>query len=334
AGNTTRDAYLAKGELTRIVPGESGTDVIKIDFSPKKAIEGHPEDNLALQADDQIFIREIPKYNSSLEKKVYFEGEFRFPGEYSFSEGEKISSVIERAGGFTREAYPYGAVFTRESAKEIWEARKREYIDKLEEDIFTVSAFSAESAMEADEAKVALQILNAKKELLEKLKLAEPTGRMVIDISDVILMPSGKNDLELRPGDRLVVGKRPDSVLVLGEVYNPNTIIHTSGGDVGYYLNLVGGMTDNADKKQIYIVRADGTVLSKKQSKLGLFSWDSTNHRWGFGSFKSIELEPGDTIIVPKKVMKFRWMKFFKDTTSIIYQVAVAAGVLDDILND
>lgn len=334
AGNTTREAYLEQGELTRVIPGSSGADIIKINFSPQKAIAGNPENNLRLQADDQIYIREIPKYNAALEKKVYLEGEFRFPGEYSFSEGEKISSVIERAGGLTDEAYSYGAVFTRESAKEIWDARKQEYINKLEQDIFTVSAFSAESALSANQATIAMQVLNAKKEMLEKYRLAEPTGRMVIDIEDVMLIPSGKNDLELRPGDRLVIGRRPDSVLVIGEVYNPNAIIFTPKGDVGYYLNLVGGMTDNADKKQIYIVRADGTVVSKKQSKLGIFSWDSSNHRWGFGSFKSIELNPGDTIIVPKKIIKLSWLKLLKDTTGVIYEIAVSAGVLHEIFKD
>ncbi len=101
AGNTTKDAYLEKGELTRVLSGESGADIVKIDFSPKRAVEGSPEDNITLQEDDKIFIREIPKYKTSLEKKVYLEGEFKFPGEYSFKEGETISSVIERAGGLT-----------------------------------------------------------------------------------------------------------------------------------------------------------------------------------------------------------------------------------------
>ncbi|MGD9159297.1 MAG: SLBB domain-containing protein [Desulfobacteraceae bacterium] len=334
AGNTTRNAYLTKGELSRIVRSESGTDIIKINFSPEKAIKGNPEDNLVLQVDDQIHIREIPRYNASLERKVYLDGEFKFPGEYPFSEGERISSVIERAGGFTEEAYPYGAVFTRESNKEIWAARKQEYIDKLEQDILAISAFSAETALDASQASIALQTLNAKKELLEKIRQAEPTGRMLIDIKDIMLMPSGKNDLELRPGDRLVVGRRPDSVLVIGEVYNPNAIIHTPGDDVGYYLNMVGGMTSNADKRQMYIVRADGTVVSKKQTKFKIFSWDSSKRRWGFGSFKSTELNPGDTIIVPKKVVKLSWLRIVKDTTSVLYQLAVSIGVLDDILND
>ncbi len=334
SGNTTKDAYLEKGEITRVLSGDSGADVVTIDFSPKRAIEGYPEDNITLQEDDKVFIREIPRYKTSLEKKVYLEGEFRFPGEYSFKDGETISSVIGRAGGLTEEAYPYGAVFTRESVKEIQSERKREYIERLEQDIFTISAYSADTSLDASQATVALQTLNAKKEMLEKLKQAEPTGRMIINISEAILMPSGDNDLELRPGDRLVVGKRPDSVFVIGEVYNPNAIIHRAGGDVGDYLNLVGGITGNADKKQLYIVRADGTVISKKQEKFGLFNWDSSSHRWGFGSFKSIEMEPGDTIIVPKKVMQFSWLKYFKDTTSVIYQLAVSAGVLHDILKE
>ena len=334
AGNTTRNAYMEKGELTRVVSGNSGTDIIKINFSPKKAMEGNPEDNIILKADDQIFIREIPKYNASLERKVYLVGQFRFPGEYSFSEGEKISSVIARAGGLTEEAYPYGAVFTRESVKEIQMERKREYIDKLEEDIFTLSSFSAEASLDASQAGIALQALNAKKEMLEKLKTAEPTGRMVIDISDVVLTGAGDNDLELRPGDRLVVGRRPDSVFVIGEVYNPNAIIFASGEDVGYYLNLVGGMTENADNKQIYIVRADGTVVSKKQSRFGLFNWNSSKQRWGFGTFRSVELNPGDTIIVPKKIMKVSWLRFLKDTTSVFYEIAVSAGVLHEIFTN
>ena len=211
--------------------------------------------------------------------------------------------------------------------------RKQEYIDKLERDVYTISAFAADTSLEPSQAGIALQTLNAKKEMIEKLKQAEPTGRMVINVSDLLLMPAGINDLELRPGDRLVVGRRPDSVLVIGEVYNPNAIIYNSKGDVSYYLNLVGGMTDNADKGQMYIVRADGTVVSKKQSKFGLISWDSSKHRWGFGSFNSIELNPGDTIIVPEKIVKFGWLKLLRDTTSIMYQIAVSAGVLNTIFN-
>lgn len=334
AGNPIESAYLEKGELTRLVPGSSGMDLVKISFSPEKAMAGNPGDNLILQKNDLVHLREIPKYVTSLDKKVFMEGEFNFPGEYSFSEGERLSSVIKRAGGLTNEAYPYGAIFLRESVKSIQSERKTEYINRLEQDILTISAFSAETALDASQATIALQSLNAKKEMLEKLRAAEPTGRMVLDISEIILMPSGDNDIELRPGDKLIVSKRPDSVFILGEVFNPNAMVYKKDRDVGYYLNLVGGMTDNADKKQIYIVKADGTVISKEQGKFGLFNWDSENHRWGFGSFNSIKLLPGDTIIVPKKVLKFSWLKYFKDTTNVLYQIAVSAGVLYEVIKD
>jgi len=328
AGNPTESAYLENGELTRLVPSSSGTDIVKISFSPQKAIAGNPEDNLILHSNDQVHIREIPRYADALEKKVFLEGELNFPGEYSFADGERLSSVIERAGSFTNEAYLYGAVFLRESVKRIQTERKNEYIDRLEQDIFTLGAFAADTAVDSSRANISLQALSGKKEMLEKLRMAESTGRMALDISDIMLMPSGDNDIELRPGDRLIIGKRPDSVFIIGEVYNPNAMVYTKYKDVGYYLNLVGGMTDNADKKQIYIVRADGTVVSKKQSKLGLFNWNSEKHRWGFGSFKSLNLLPGDTVIVPKKVAKASWLTLFKDTTSVIYEIAVSAGVL------
>lgn len=334
AGNPTQSAFMERGELTRLVPGDSGMNSVIINFSPQKAIEGNPEDNLVLRKNDQVFIREIPHYASSLDKKITLEGEFKFPGEYSFAEGERLSSVIERAGGFTAEAYPYGAVFLRESVKDIEVERKGEYINRLEQDILTVGALTADTALDSSQASIALQALSAKKELLENLREYEPPGRMVIDVADSVLLPSGDNDLELRPGDRLIIGKRPDSVFIIGEVFNPNAMLYTKGKDVGYYLNLVGGMTDNADKKQVYIVKADGTVVSKKQGKMGLFTWDSSNHRWAFGSFDSMELLPGDTVIVPKKLVKMSWLKLLKDTTSVMYQIAVSGGVLFELFDD
>lgn len=334
AGNLTKSASMEKGDLTRLVSSSNGTDIIKMGFVPKKAISGNAADNLVLQEDDQVFIREIPKYNNALDRKVTLQGEFMFPGEYTFAEGERLSSVIERAGGLTKEAYPFGAVFLRESVKEIQKERLSEYVSKLERDILSISALSAESALDSGQASILMQTLNAKKELIQKLRSAEPTGRMIINISEILLMSSTDANIELRPGDRLIIGKRPDTVHVMGEVYNPNALLAEEGMDVEHYLSLVGGPTENADKKQIYIVKADGTVVSKRQEKFGLFNWDSTKQRWAFGSFDSIELIPGDTIIVPERLIKLSWLKLFRDTTNVLYQIAVSAGVLVEIFKD
>lgn len=328
ASNLKNSAYLEKANVTRIVQNEAGTDTIKLYFSPEQAMKGVPEDNLVLKDDDQVYIREIPKYRQTLERKAFLEGEFVFPGEYSFSEGERLMSVIERAGGLTEEGYPFGAVFLRESVKQIQRERQLEYISKLEQDILTISALAAETTLDSGQASILQQTLGAKKELLNKLKEAEPTGRMVINLSEVLLMPSADANVELRPGDRLIVGKRPDSVNVMGEVYNPTALLVEKGKTVGHYLSLVGGPTDNADKGQIYIVKADGSVISKEQSRWGLFDWNEDDHRWNVGSFRKISLDPGDTIIVPKKVVKFAWMRLTKDIFQVMYQIAVTAGVL------
>ena len=92
-------------------------------------------------------------------------------------------------------------------------------------------------------------------------------------------------------------------------------------------LNL--NFKDNADKKQIYLVKANGSVISKSQEGFfGMASWDSDNYRWAWGGFESIKLDPGDTIIVPKKIEKYPWLRVTKDITQILYQIAVAAGVI------
>ena len=329
AGNFDNSAYQEKADLSRAIPGETGTDIMKVTFSPRKAMEGNPEENLVLQQDDQIFIREIAQYSQALERKVKLEGEFLFPGEYAFSEGERLISVVERAGGLTDEAYPFGAVFLRSSVKEVQRERLKEYVSKLEQDIYAMSALSAETITDKEQAAALAQSLASKRELLEKLRTAEPTGRMVIDLREVLVLPSSQYNFELRPEDRLIVKKRPDSVNVLGEVYNPTALFAEKGKNVGYYLNLVGGPTENAEDDEIYIVKANGSVISKSQEGFfGLVSWDSAKNRWTLGGFDSIKLDPGDTVIVPRRVEKFPWLRVVKDITQIVFQIAVAAGVI------
>jgi protein involved in polysaccharide export with SLBB domain len=326
AGNLTSKAYIAKGSLTRIVAGESMTETYQIPFSPQKAVTGLPSDNIPLQPDDTVYIRRIPKYHEALERKVHLEGEFLFPGEYSFSESERLSSVIERAGGLTEDAFPYAARFMRESAKEVQRELLKDYISRLEEDILTAGAQAAETALGEEEAAIFRETMMAKKQLLEKLKTAQPTGRMVINLEKILVMPGSEKDIKLNQGDRLIVGKKPDFMNILGEVYNPTAIFVEAGKDVGYYLDKVGGATDDADKGKTYLVKADGTVVSKTQGSF--VTWDQKSNRWVMGSFDSTIIEPGDSIIVPKEVVKYPYMRLAKDITQIMFQIAVVAGVL------
>jgi protein involved in polysaccharide export with SLBB domain len=330
AGNLTDKAFVESATLRRVVArGEKGTETLNLTFSPQAAMAGNAQQNLVLQKDDSVYIREIPQYGQALERKVNLEGEFCFPGEYAFSEGEHLYAVIQRAGGLTPEAYPFGAVFERESVKKVQDERLRQYVDKLEEDILTLSAQAASGAYDKDQAVVIQESLSSKRQLLEKLKRSKSTGRMVINLVEVLALPGSPYNFELRAGDRLIVAKRPDNVNVLGEVYNPTALLYEKGKSVGDYLAKVGGPTENAEKGEIYVVRANGTVISKSQSGgyYGFATWDTENWRWTVGGFDSTVLDPGDTIIVPKKVEVFAWAKV-KDITQVLYQIAVSAGVL------
>jgi protein involved in polysaccharide export with SLBB domain len=329
ADNLLPSAFMEHASLSRVTVGGNQTDVVTIDFSPGKALAGDTTQDLALRPDDSIYIREIPRYNEALERKVTLEGEFKFPGEYTFTEGERISSVIARAGGLTAAAYPFGAVYMREEIRSLQKERIKEYVNQLEEDVLVLTSQSAETSLEQTEADIVLKSLAAKKQLLEKMRNSRPTGRMVVDLEKVLSNPGSDQDFKLQPGDRLVVNKRPDYVNVLGEVYNPTALLVEPDRRVDYYLNQVGGATDTADKDQIYLVKANGTVISKSQEGFwGMANWDAENHRWALGSFENTRVNAGDTIIVPKKVEKYPWLRVVKSVTEIMYHIAVAAGVI------
>ena len=329
ADNLLPGAYTEKASLSRMSLVQDRTDVVTIDFSPAKAIAGDPADDIELKPFDSVYIREIPRYSEVLDRKITLEGEFKFPGEYTFSEGERLSSVIARAGGFTEEAYPFGAVYLREDVKVIQQKRIQEYVSGLEEEVLALTSQAAETSLEKDEADIILKTLTAKKQLLEKMKKSQPSGRMVVNLAKVVSDSGSDQDPKVQPGDRLIVKKRPDYVNVLGEVYNPTALLVAGERRVGYYLNLVGGSNDNADEDQIYLVKANGTVISKRQEGFwGMASWDGENHRWTLGGFENVKVDPGDSIIVPKKVEKYPWLRVVKTVTEIMYQIAVAAGVL------
>jgi ribosomal protein L24E len=113
----------------------------------------------------------------------------------------------------------------------------------------------------------------------------------------------------------------------LGEVYNPTTFLYERGKKANFYLSRAGGPTANAEKGEMYIIRADGSVLSKSQSGSS-YSWDPETNRWTTGSFSSAEVYPGDSVLVPRKLVKIHWVKEAKDITQILFQMAVVVGVL------
>jgi protein involved in polysaccharide export with SLBB domain len=325
-GNLKRNAYLPEAEITRLIKTEKGVTSKVININLGEALRENPEHNIPLKEDDYLLVRQVPGWY--IEKTVTLEGEEKFPGVYSFSKGERLSSVIERAGGFTEYAYLKGAFFTRESAKRIQEKRIKGAVDKLEKDMLRSQARLAEASVSGADAKGLEQSMVAKRDLLRKLKVAQATGRVVIVLDSLDKFAGSKYDLELEDGDTLTIPPMPWIVNVLGSVYNPTSIVYTRGKRADFYLSKVGGPTRDAEEGEMYIVKADGTVISKTQKGAFGLSWDSEGKRWVGGGFMAARIDPGDSILVPSKITRIVWKKELMDWTTILFQLAVTAGVI------
>ena len=326
AGNLKRSAYLPEAEITRLIKTEKAVTSKIITINLGEALKENSEHNIPLREDDYLFVRQIPEWYT--DKTVTLNGEVKFPGVHSFSKGERLSSVLERAGGYTERAYLKGAFFTRESAKRIQEERLKGYIDRLEEDILRSQAQIAEATISEAEARSLEQSLAVKRELLRKTRTAQVTGRVVIALDTLDKFRGSKYDLELEDGDALTIPPVPGVVNVLGSVYNPTSIVYAEGKTVDFYLNKVGGPTPDAEEGEIYLVKADGSVISKTQQGTFGISWDSEDRRWIAGGFRAVRVEPGDTILVPSKVTRIVWKRELMDWTTILYQIAVTTGVV------
>jgi polysaccharide export outer membrane protein len=326
AGNLKRSAYLEEAEITRLIKTEKAVTSNLINIDLNEALKENPQHNISLEEDDLLFVRQIPKWY--VDKTISITGEVKFPGVYTFSKGDRLSSVLERAGGFTPEAYLPGAFFTRESVRKVQEQRIRDFIAEQERAIVTETARVSEAALSREEAEQRQRALAQRRELIARLSAATVTGRIVIKLGPLDKFKGSEYDLELEDGDKLNIPIMPSSVLVMGRVYNPNAILYTKDKSLEYYLNKVGGPAENADKKRIYLVKADGSVLSRTQSGLWGFRWESESHRWTTGSFMSAKIDPGDTILVPEKYVRIYWARELRDWTQILFQMAIGAGVI------
>jgi hypothetical protein len=147
-------------------------------------------------------------------------------------------------------------------------------------------------------------------------------GRIIIRLGPPEKLEGTESDLLIEQGDVLDVPRASEVVNVVGRVYNPTAVVYSaSSRNAGYYLNKVGGPTEDADRDHIFVVRADGSVTTKESIGDRFFVF-------GGNSLLGTALEPGDTIVVPEKLIVTRVMKEIKDITQILYQIAVTAGVL------
>lgn len=330
AGNVKTAAYMDEGELVRteIINGRYVETSVE-PFNLYLALKKDSLHNKKLKPMDVVIVKSIPDWWDK-KNEVEITGEVYFPGRYNIRKGEKLSELIERAGGFNEYAFLRGAVFTRESIKKLQQERIDEMLNRLEQDMARFTSQEVQSSLSKDELSIQSQFFASQQALISKLRLAKASGRIVVQMTPVNFLKNSPYDLTLEDGDTIYIPKETSTVTVLGSVYNQNAFAYDKNRkELKYYIAQTGGLTRNAEEESIYVIRADGVVLSKEQeySFFGAL-WNSDKKLWGFrGKFENLEIYPGDTIIVPEKVIKPSYMRDIKDITAIIYQLAVTAGI-------
>jgi len=311
AGGTPDEAaYGGQAELTRytVTNGESRkAELIQVNL--RKALDGDPSANIELQPFDYLVIKELPLWGAQEEVEVA--GEVKFPGRYPIHRGETLRSVMERAGGLTDLAFMEGAIFTREELKE----RERKELDSLarrmESDIAQVSLMSAQEV-----GKDANQSLNAGQQLLANLREAKPVGRLVINLErSSRANASPEEDIVLKDGDRLLVPRITQEVTVIGEVQSTTSHLFRRDLSRDDYIDMSGGLTPRADDKHIYVVRADGSVVTRSGS-----AWFNSG---------GVDIRTGDTIVAPLDTERMRPLPLWQSVTSIIYNLAISAAAVN-----
>jgi polysaccharide export outer membrane protein len=262
-------------------------------------------------------------------------GEVTSPGTYPIKRGDRISDLIERAGGMSSYAYSRGIVLLRKSVEELQRERLKVLISELESSLLKEEASSAFGA-ETGEIALRKQVLESRKQLIrvmeEKMELV--VGRVVVELDrDLEKFRGTERDLELESGDELYIPSVPSFVLMMGDVFNQVGLTYKPEKRLKYYLSEVGGLTKNADKKGIYIIRADGTVVSNETNEFAdMVHWDSSRNRFSVGGIYVEGIYPGDTVIVPTETkFPIPWRPLIKDITQIIFQSLSTVAIINNL---
>jgi protein involved in polysaccharide export with SLBB domain len=312
-------------ELTRTKVTQSGPQTERIKIDVVRAREGIPQHNVPLEINDYIIVRSVPGWQTY--SKVNINGEVKFPGTYPITRGERLSSLIERAGGYSEHAYLRGAVFTRERLREIQQRNIEEMTARLERELMSSSSAQVATATTMSEVEARKGEAEQKQKFLESLKKLKATGRLTICLGHLRLLKGSEFDIELEGGDALYIPASNNIVNVTGSVMTQGSFIYSESLSSKDYLELAGGASRWADTGNIYIMKADGSAMKVNR---GLFSWNSAQTRWEMAVFgeSAKEIEPGDTIVVPEKVERIAWLREIKDITQIIANIAISAGVV------
>ncbi|MBC3933631.1 SLBB domain-containing protein [Undibacterium sp. CY22W] len=303
-------------------------NVSLIPFNLGRALDtANAEDNLQLQAGDAVTVFSQNDIRVPVAKrKVYarIEGEVNVPGVYQMAPGETLQSLVAKAGGATSNAYLFGTEFYRDKVRAEQQVNLEKTVRRLESQLRTESAKAAANQSGADAQLAALKVKSEQEsgmQALARMRELKATGRVSLDLSASDENTDKLPQLKLENGDQLIIPSRPDFVHIFGAVNQESSVIWRKGTTVEKYL-ANAGVTSEADLEGIFVLRANGTVLS------------STGRGW-FSSVSSAEVMPGDSIVVPERLNKETAYKSvingLKDWAQILSGFGISAAAIKSL---
>ena len=276
-------------------------------------------DNQLLKPGDVITIFSRSDLPLPINKHATFvrvSGEVNAPGVYRVEPGDTLRNVVERAGGLTPHSYLYASQLTRVSTRQAEEEQLRVSIAQMQREL--TSRYAAAPSTGSTNAADQQTQLAAQQTAIAQLAAVTPTGRIVLDMKPSASTVADIPNFPLEDGDSFYIPPRLSTVQVAGAVYNENAFRYQPRKHLSAYLNDAGGPTRQADARRIFLVRADGTVISRQSH--GQF-WHT--------DFESTVLLPGDAIIVPTKLKSpSNFMQQLPYWTQMLSQTAMTGAII------
>jgi protein involved in polysaccharide export with SLBB domain len=305
AGGVTQRADLSSVEVSSTVFNQvsGSSQTTRADYNLQTVAPA----TIGIMPQDVVRVHEVPSVRE--QGTVTVLGQVNYPGTFNINRSERLSSLLRRAGGLTDVAYPYGAVFTRETVKEEERKGNERAARQIEDQIASLSTSGSNNPATS-------QAISYLVSMAQQVRNAPVVGRVTVTVDPAVLAVKPQLDIVLQPGDTIFIPKRPSSVTVSGEVLNPGSLQYRAGMSVQDYIDLAGGTTQTAEDDRTFVIRPDGSAMPARSNWL---------------SFSDVSVPPGSTIVVPRDLRPFEWTTFLRDTSQIFSQLAIAAASLSVI---
>ena len=323
AGGLLENASRDRAQLTRTeVSNGAITNYTHVDLDLRQVLDDSQAADLPLQSGDELLVQQASNWHQPWH--VVMEGQVTRPGPYPIREGERLASVLKSCGGFRPDAYPRAAVFIRKSVQKMQQEQLDQARGRLQHDLVRLALMPHQAGQGDTNA----DTINSIRAALNQSESAQSTGRVVVSIVSLDALEKSPQNIVLENEDRLFIPVQPASVQVLGQVYNPNAIVYQPSLKVRDYLQEAGGATDGGDADHIYVIKADGSVMTdegvKESEKNRLFPLLPSIG----GGLLDQRLEPGDTVYVPEKLIYISSLQYARDITQVVANSALGLATL------